>query len=898
MKLICNFWDQKLKIDKDLLGGKGASLVQMTQLNMPVPPGFILTTHAWRSFDRKGNLSDELITQIKKHLGELEVKTGLNFGSSESPLLVSVRSGGRSSMPGMMDTILDVGVNKSIILGLAKRLRGEVYALDTYRRFVRMFGSSVYGIHAGEFDLLNGENVTNKTVDGLLSLIKSYEKLIFSQTGKRIPDDPYDQLFQSIEAVFRSWYNPGAIAYRQINGIPDQLGTAANIQVMVYGNKLNSGTGVLFTRDTTSGENKIVGDYMVNAQGEDIVRGSLSRKTVTMDQFAESNLNISNELFSCVKTLEKIRKEAQDVEFTVEDGKLWLLQTRSAKRTPLANIIIAKGLYEEGIISESQALARIRPSDVEHVQLPTFNAQAELKAQTESLLSTGITASPGVATGYLCISPTDVARTKAENKLPILVCDHIDPNDVSTLVQAAGIVTTKGSASSHMALIMRSAGIPGIVGVSSVQIDNEKSEIRSKDKTISVGEMISINASKGAIYIGGIDVVPNTNIPVGIKKLIEKRRHLYTQSPWSAGIYKETGSPDIPTLVDKVRTLRTSAFEKWRSEKARVIEVFDNFFDSETMIKNKLVKPNDKTGLEKALISVIKNGYFNAPRTCHDPVKLAGAPWADGPNNLDQIKEFLSNPDYPGKYGGYPRWIEDSALDAIIVGEEPKDKLNQQFASNHFVCTLSCVNGMTSQLVINVNFGTAQLRSLERVESTELAIIKINLVPDQEFSIGDKTYHLGKSLIDDQAISVLAKALKENRSEGLDEVLLRTKRHLLRQLSDVYGQVNPEKIETEELKDLVFDLMNKNKLPADVFRWIFNDQTLSLLDKISKIVLEKWWRSPIYLPHTMAALDEVSGLSVLEAQGRFEGDEIVWFKIYGAKGSEERDRIQNWKKSV
>jgi len=876
MALTVSFLETDQQPDSEILGGKGASLVEMTHLDMPVPPGFILTTHAWRKYDETGSLSGELIEEVKHRLSELEKTTDHKFGSSYSPLLLSVRSGARYSMPGMMDTILDVGINPQIIPGLSKRLGGEKFAWDTYRRFLKMFGSSVFGIHPGEFDLLNGDSNPQNAAE-------LCEKHIFLRTGNKIPPDPFSQLFQSIEAVFRSWYNPGAVAYRQINGIPDQIGTAVTVQAMVYGNTSNSGTGVLFTRDTTTGENKIVGDYLSNAQGEDIVRGATARLTIPIQQFAQSKPEIAKQLFSLAKQLENVRKDAQDIEFTLENEKLWLLQTRSAKRTPIANIRIAKEFWQEGIISEKDALKRIRPSDIEHIQLPTFDPQAESEAQEKNLFASGITASPGVATGYLATTPEEVVQLKLENKTPILVCEHLDPNDIATLLQVAAVVTTRGSASSHMALIMRSACLPGIVGAAQIQINSDL-----------FGKKISVNASKALIYTGELSVIPNPDMPPDIAQLIAKRNSLYTRSPWSAGIYEDNTSPSIPVLVKKVTSLREQALSRWQSEKARVIEVFDHFFDSQIMIKNKLVKPGDKAGLEQVLLDVINGGDYNAPRTCHSPVKLAGAPWADGPNTPQEVKKFLSNPDYPGKYGGYPKWIEDNSLDAIIVGREPKGKLNPELSNHHFVCTVSCINGVTSQLVINVNFGTAQLRSLERVESSELATIHVNLDPQQNFSLGDKTYHLGRSYFDDNKISKLAQIVNSPKIDNVEESLLRIKRHLLKQLADRDSPITSHGIKDAQLKDVIYDLMTKGKLPVDVFRWISSEHTLSLLDQIVKVIFDKWWKAPIYLPHIMSALDEVSGLSVLEAQGRFEGDKLIWFKIYGAKGSEERDKIKTW----
>lgn len=891
----------KTNATSDLSGGKGASLKLMTHRGLPVPPGFIITTRAWKVFDNSKRLPKNIQVQIYRFLSCLEKGKGKRFGSPNKPLLLSIRSGAKYSMPGMMDTILNVGINEKLLPALAKNLGGEIYAWDSYKRFLRMFASSVYGIHLGEFDLID-ESVTQKnmslyTLEQLKYLASAYQEFIYKRVKQRIPQEPSIQLEQAILAVFDSWYNPGAVIFRQINGIPEDLGTAVNIQVMVFGNKRNSGTGVLFTRNTQTGENEFTGDFMEMAQGEEIVRGTSPRKTLKIKDFAKKYPSQAEELFKYAKRLEKIFRDVQDIEFTIEDGRLWLLQSRSAQRSPLANIRFARDLAKEKIISPEEAFRRVKPSDIEHISLPNFEKTTEEQAEKTNLFARGISASSGAATGTIALNPHDVKRLLRQQRRTIWMNDHIDPNDLDTLMKVKAVITSKGSASSHMALIMRSSGIPGIVGCSDIKVDQRGGTISNGLLKLKAGDYISVNATLGNIYLGKLKTETKEPIPEDVTTFIKNRIKRFGRSPWSAALYFKKGAPAFTPLIKKTKKLYFKARAEWKSSKSQVIYLINHFFPKGEIISSKLIKPTDVPSLGKALQEVIKFGFYNAPRTCHYPEKLAGSPWTDGPNTQEQIEEFLNNSDYPGKYGGYLRWLKDTTLDSIVVSQEPAGKLNPRLASKHFVCTLSCLNTNPPCVVANLNLGTPHLRSLEKVEGTSLVMIKVVLNPQADYHLGNITYQIGEEYFDENKLSLLLKTLKLKTWPRIydDHPINPPARHLAKQLIRLFPEIDIDFIEIPSLKKLLVELMSRNALPPDVYQYITDQYTLSLLNQITRQIFEKWWRPPVALPYLMAALDGVSGLSVLEAQGRFEKDTLVWFKIYGAKGSEEKERVKNWK---
>jgi phosphohistidine swiveling domain-containing protein len=901
MSFIVNFDFGRGLADPSLLGGKGASLKKMAALGLPVPPGFTLTTKTWRLFDQEGKLPQKISKEVFVFIEALEKKTGKSFGGEKNPLLVSVRSGAKYSMPGMMDTILNVGISEDVLPGLAESLGGRVYAWDTYRRFIKMFASTTYGIHEGEFDLVceaMGVAPGRFTLKQLKQLVRLFEKLVFEKTGHKIPYDPRAQLLQAITAVFDSWYNPGAVAFRQINGIPDEVGTAVNVQAMVFGNRQNSGTGVLFTRDTQLGKDLFTGDFMKKAQGEEVVRGASLRRTLTMAAFSHEYPRLAKELFGYAKSLERLYKDVQDIEFTVEDGKVWLLQTRSARRSPLANIRFARDLLAEGIISEKEAFRRVKPGDIKHVMLPGFEKKEEERAQAESLFARGIPASAGAAVGALVLSPEEARKLVDEGKRVILVGDHIDPNDVDTLMMVEGVATIKGSASSHMAIIMRSSGKPGVVGCSGMKIVNKGKFLSNGKKKLAEGSKASLNATSGLLYEGVLKRKARGIVPEDVLAFVKKRNKRLTESSWSAALYDEAGAPRLPALLGQVRKIYDSAAKNWRSQKARVIKLVNAVFPGKEIIRSNLVRPSNVVALRKALLGVIDQGFFNAPRTCHHPEKLAGAPWANGPNTKRAIDKFLKNPRYPGKYGGYPSWVKDETLDAIVVSSEPEGKLDPTLTSQHFVCTISALYSYPPQIVVSVNFGAAHLRSLERIESTNLALIRATLNSRADYEVGSITYQVGEEYFDNNQIKKLLRAIQAgswSKKSSFEAKIIRPSRHLAKQILVFRPKVKLESLTLASLREILKELMEHNTLPADVYQYVINSQTLSLLDQISKKIFEDWWRPPMALPYLMTALDEVIGLSVVEAQGRFGGDKLAWFKIYGAKGAEEKEKIASWK---
>ncbi|HLD03961.1 MAG TPA: PEP/pyruvate-binding domain-containing protein, partial [Candidatus Dojkabacteria bacterium] len=878
---ITSLSDAKYLADPELIGNKGVGIKFMAKLGIPTPPGFILTTNVWREYNEKGSLSDSLKKLLRKSIEHLEASLHQSFTSQNfhKPLIFSVRSSSKYSMPGMMDTILNVGINPEKLDKFGNSELDQIFAYDTYRRFIKMFASSVYSIHPGEFDIL--DEVVSKSGKFNLQqnklLVSQYHKMILAKSGKKIPFDPNIQIEQALIAVLNSCYNPGAVAFRQINGIPEDLGTAVIIQVMVFGNKPGSCTGVLFTRNTETGTSEITGDFLENAQGEDIVRGATSRKTLTRNSFQEKFPDEAAKVFKFARKLESLKKDVQDIEFTIDRGRIWFLQTRIAKRTSLANVRFASSLYQEGLISENEALSRIKPGDIQNLSNPVFDVQAEALAKEKNFLAKGDPASVGVATGLLALSTKEVNNLFQKHKKPIYICDHIDPNDLDTLVKSAAVITTRGSSSSHMAIIMRSLGLAGIVGCKDIIL--EKNNIRTRMGVLENGTAISVNATIGEIYRGRLPITMKKDIPADLKEIIANRIKMFGGSAWTAAFYQDKSAPNYQILRRKVSKFSSELNSKWKSQKARVIEILNRVFSEKLMISSKVIKPEDGISLRAALLDVIESGNYNAPRTCHFPVKLLGAPWADGPNTPEEVKKFLKNPNYPGKYGGLKKWIQDPTLDAVIVSKEPKDKLNPKFTKDHFVCTVTCINTNPAMVDININLGAVHLRSLERIEPVNLIVVRAALDAKFAFGLGEKTYQFGAELFSSQKIKKVIKRLQSNIPlYKMNNLWERKYRHLAKQIFNIFPELDVNEVGIKEFKEILVELVNHHALTREFHELVLDNSRVKLLDNISQIILDEWWRPPYSLPYTMAALDEILGISVLEIQGRVTGKnrEIKW----------------------
>ena len=494
---------------RDLLGGKGANLAEMTKIGLPVPFGFTISTDACKDYLNKGGtLDEEIVREVYEHLDELEQVMGKKFGDIENPLLVSVRSGAPVSMPGMMDTILNLGLNDDSVKGLAAKTGNERFAYDSYRRFIQMFGDVVMEIPKSKFDqIFDGRkkevgaeyDVDLKTED-LKVIIEGYKELVKAELGREFPQNPKDQLMEAIQAVFRSWNNERAILYRKLNNISASLGTAVNVQSMVFGNTgENSGTGVAFTRSPVNGENKIFGEFLVNAQGEDVVAGI--RTPQPIDQMKESFPDVYGKFEDIARILEDHYKDMQDMEFTVEEGKLFMLQTRNGKRTAEAAVKVAVDMVNEEKIDKETAIMRIAPEQIDQLLHPAFDAE-ELKKHTP--IGKGLPASPGAACGEIVFSADDAAVAKEAGKKVVLVREETSPEDLAGMVAAEGILTARGGMTSHAAVVARGMGKCCVAGCHDITVYEDEKYMEIHGVKYHEGDMISINGTDGSVYAAEI----------------------------------------------------------------------------------------------------------------------------------------------------------------------------------------------------------------------------------------------------------------------------------------------------------------------------------------------------------------------------------------------------------
>ena len=520
---------------KNLLGGKGAGLAEMTRIGLPVPPGFTITTEVCIEYYKNGEkLPEGLDKEILDHMAWLEGKTGKKFGSRENPLLVSVRSGAPISMPGMMDTILNLGLNDETVEGLSALTNDERFAYDSYRRFIQMFSNVVIGIPHEKFEeaLTRIKEKYNVKEDpeippqGLKELIKKFKDIYKKETGEDFPQDPYKQLFMAIEAVFKSWNNERAIVYRKINKIPDDLGTAVNIVTMVFGNMGNdSGTGVAFTRDPRTGEKHLYGEFLPNAQGEDVVAGIRTPHAINeySKQDANKNLptmeemmpNAYKELVNASLILEKHYRDMQDIEFTVEKGKLYLLQTRTGKRTAMAAVKIAVEMVNEGLISKEEAIMRVTPENIDTLLHPQIDPSVK-----KDVIAKGLAASPGAAVGRVVFDPDEAVELEKKGEKVLLVRPETTPDDIHGMNAAQGILTARGGMTSHAAVVARAMGKPAVVGCEELFINMSEGYFIARDKKVKKGEVVTIDGTTGEVYLGEVPLIM-PSLSGNLQKILE-----------------------------------------------------------------------------------------------------------------------------------------------------------------------------------------------------------------------------------------------------------------------------------------------------------------------------------------------------------------------------------------
>ncbi|MEU9374501.1 pyruvate, phosphate dikinase [Streptomyces sp. NPDC048255] len=537
---------------KDLLGGKGANLAEMTNLGLPVPPGFTITTEACKVYLDSGTAPAELRDEVSAHLAALEAKMGKKLGQSDDPLLVSVRSGAKFSMPGMMDTVLNIGLSDESVAGLASQSGDERFAWDSYRRLIQMFGKTVLGVDGELFEeaLEEAKAAKKVTVDtdldaaDLKKLVKLFKKIVAKEAGREFPQDARDQMDLAVEAVFNSWNTDRAKLYRRQERIPGDLGTAVNICSMVFGNLgPDSGTGVAFTRDPASGHQGVYGDYLQNAQGEDVVAGI--RNTVPLADLEQIDKKSYDQLMGIMETLETHYKDLCDIEFTIERGQLWMLQTRVGKRTAGAAFRIATQLVDQGLIDEAEALQRVTGHQLAQLMFPRFDEDAKT-----TLLGRGIAASPGAAVGKAVFDSYTAVKWSRSGEKVILIRRETNPDDLDGMIASEGILTSRGGKTSHAAVVARGMGKTCVCGAEELDVDTKRRRMTVGDTVIEEGDVVSIDGSTGKVYLGEVPVVPSP-----VVEYFEGRMHAGADDADElvAAVHR------IMAYADRVRRLRVRA---------------------------------------------------------------------------------------------------------------------------------------------------------------------------------------------------------------------------------------------------------------------------------------------------------------------------------------------------
>lgn len=495
---------------KNTLGGKGANLAEMTALGLPVPPGFTISTEICAHFYNEGGKLPEWVkADVNKALSRVENKIGKKFGDDQNPLLVSVRSGARASMPGMMDTILNLGLNDKTVEGLAKTSNNPRFAWDSYRRFIQMYSDVVMGMNSSLLEVtledLKAEkgihNDTELTTEDLKKLVTKFKDMVKQMTGQVFPADPYEQLWGAVSAVFRSWNTPRAITYRELHHIPAEWGTAVNVQSMVFGNLGDdSATGVAFTRDPSTGEKKFYGEFLVNAQGEDVVAGIRTPQPIAI--LREIMPAAYQDLETIYKKLETYFKDMQDIEFTIEKNKLWMLQTRNGKRTAKAALQIACDMIDEKLITPEEALLRIEPGSLDQLLHPTLDPKAQ-----KTTLAKGLPASPGGVCGQIVFTPEDAVEYKEKGLKTILVRVETSPEDIAGMVASVGILTSRGGMTSHAAVVARGMGKCCVAGCAEIDVDYHQEQMRVKGYVLKKGDVITLDGSTGEVFLGEVKTI-------------------------------------------------------------------------------------------------------------------------------------------------------------------------------------------------------------------------------------------------------------------------------------------------------------------------------------------------------------------------------------------------------
>ena len=638
---------------KELLGGKGANLAEMSSIGLPVPPGFTISTETCAYFsENKGEYPERLKEQVIENLNKLEAEMGAELGDPENPLLVSVRSGAAQSMPGMMDTVLNLGMSPAAVEGMIKKSGNERFAWDSYRRFMQMFGDVVMGVSHHSFeealqsvkDQVGKEFDTDLTVDDLKLVIRKYRDVYKKSTGEDFPTDPHEQLFKSIDAVFGSWDNERAIKYRQMNDIRGLLGTAVNVQAMVFGNMgSTSGTGVAFTRDPSTGENKFYGEYLMNAQGEDVVAGI--RTPLTIDTLKDENEDVYNQLVGIRDLLEKHYKDMQDLEFTIQEGKLYMLQTRTGKRTIFSWLKTQVEMVEEGLIDKKTAVSRVPANEFGKLFAPILDPD-DISAKGIIEIAKGLNASPGGACGIAVFTAHEAEELAAQGKDVILVRIETSPEDIGGMAVARGVLTARGGMTSHAAVVARGMGCPCVSGAGDLKVDYTKKQMKIGNLVIKQGDSISIDGFTGQVYASEIAVKPSEIVQVLNGQMNENDSGLFNDYNTFMSYVDELRKLKIRTNADTPTD--TEMAVKFGAEGIGLCRTEHMFFEGTRIISiRKMILAKNMQEREQALLELLPmqredfEGIFRALNGLPATVRLLDPPLHEFlPHEKESIQEM------------------------------------------------------------------------------------------------------------------------------------------------------------------------------------------------------------------------------------------------------------------
>jgi len=695
---------------KNLLGGKGANLAEMANLGIPVPAGFTITTEVCTQFYQNNEkYPDELKQQIAENLEKVEKEMGAQFNSLDNPLLLSVRSGARVSMPGMMDTVLNLGLNDETVKAFIAKTGNERLGYDSYRRFIQMYGDVVLNVEKDKFEHLldqkkkqkGVEKDTDLTADDLKDLVKKFKAVVKDETGKEFPDNPEDQLWGAVGAVFKSWMNDRAVTYRKLNKIPSEWGTAVNVQAMVFGNMgPTSATGVAFTRDPATGERRFFGEYLVNAQGEDVVAGTRTPHPISIEQKQSSGSDLEsmeeimpdvyNQLVEIYQKLENHYRDMQDIEFTIQEGKLYMLQTRTGKRTGFAAVRIAAEMEEEGLIDEKEAINRIEPEQLLQLLADLFEVEQKKKAiDSGRFLARGLNAGPGAAAGKIALSAEQAEKMARSGDKVVLVRIETSPEDIAGMVAAEGILTARGGMTSHAAVVARGMGKPCVAGCGALNINYQQKTISVNGQTLNEGDLISIDGTTGEVIKGALPTVPseiNQVLVSGTLKPEQSRIYqIFSEIMQWAHKHKKLGvraNSDTPEDSVIARAFGAEGIGLCRTEHM--------FFEGDRIdAVREMILARNIEGRQKALEKILPmqkedfKGIFKAMRGLPVTIRFLDPP----------LHEFLPHNDED---------IQDLAQKIGISFDQLKDKVDQLHESNpmlgHRGCRLGIVYPEISEM--------------------------------------------------------------------------------------------------------------------------------------------------------------------------------------------------------